>query len=240
MKAELKKMLVEGGVLMLLVLSAAGFPVQASSEQTWRFKVFLDDREIGYHQVNLRDLGNQQKVAVNAYFKVKFLFFTAFQYRHQNYETWKDGCIHHLESDTDQNGEKFFIRATSQEPFLTLETRQGESQLEGCVRSFAYWDPELLDRSQLLNTQNGEYEIVELVNMGDGVLAYEGGELTANQYRLTIEEGYIDLFYDDRNDWIGLKTKTEGGRLLSYVSERLLVDSPQSEAQTSSAVSVIK
>lgn len=240
MKAKLKTRLIETSVLCLLILGGVSLPVQAASESTWRFKVYLDDREIGYHQVSLRDKGEQQKVAVNAYFKVKFLFFTAFQYRHRNYETWKNGCLHHLESDTDQNGEKFFIRARSDESSLRIETQLGESSLQGCVRSFAYWDPSLLDGSNLLNTQSGDYETVELTDMGSGTMAYQGREQVMKQYRLKVQDSHIDLYYDDNNDWVGLKTETEGGKLLSYVSEKLLSEAPETGLQASSTISVIQ
>nr|MDJ0833888.1 DUF6134 family protein [Gammaproteobacteria bacterium] len=138
---SISKML-RGAMLAVLV----GLPLNASafSEKHWNFKVFLDDKEIGKHAVHVIEDQNSRKVTVDANFKVKFLFFTAYQYQHRAEEEWEGSCLKHIEVSTDDNGDNLFIRKTGDHSDFIVETHAGTQKLDDCVRSFAYWDLDLL------------------------------------------------------------------------------------------------
>jgi hypothetical protein len=223
-------------VLLLILLLTPFSGLKADTEKNWRFRVYLDNDEIGYHQVYLQYSGNSLKVTVNAYFKVKFLLFTAFRYRHRAYEVWQDNCLSLIDSDTDQNGEKYFIRPITSNRFLTIETQDGEQQLRGCVHSFAYWNPQLLKSDHLLNSQTGEYQPVTLLDRGQGHLRFKDREWNANHIQLNVDDKSIDLFYDEQQQWIGLQTVTDSGHLLSYIAEKIADTTQPYTALNSSGV----
>lgn len=202
------------GVLLGLGLS---LDVQADIERQWQFKVFLDDREIGYHKVSLIPEEEGRRVSVEARFKVKFLFITAYRYEHKTEELWEGSCLTDIQSRTDDNGKKLFVRASSASNDFELVTHDGMQQLDGCVRSFAYWAPELLKTQRLLNTQTGEYQEVEVLELGDNPIEIEGEMVDARQYRLLIEDFSIDLWYTPDMDWLALQSITEGGHRLRYL-----------------------
>jgi hypothetical protein len=89
--------------------------------------------------------------------------------------------------------------------------------LAGCVRSFAYWDPALLQSDRLLNAQSGEYQPVELLDLGDTSLDINGKAVDARQYRLLVDEAEIDLWYTPDLNWLALESVTRDGRRLSYL-----------------------
>jgi len=204
----------------LLLCSAslylAASSVFANTEKRWEFHVYLDDKRIGHHTVRLVSDLNKRKIEVDAQFDVKFLFVRAYYYEHRTEEVWEGSCLTDIQSDTDDNGKKLYVRALPASNGVQLETHNGNSQITGCVRSFAYWDPELLRSGQLLNTQTGEYQSVDMEYIGESPLDINGLTFEAYQYSLLVEGKQIDLWYTPDMDWLALETTVRGGRRLTY------------------------
>jgi hypothetical protein len=193
------------------------------SPQQWRFKVFLDEQIIGYHTVTLNPDKSRATVQIEANFDVKFLFFTAYRYRHNNQEVWQNNCLQTIESHTNDNGDIFYVSGQRQQQGLALRTHDTALTLPGCVRTFAYWDPRLLQANRLLNAQTGEYLDVDIKLIGNESLIIADQKVAAKHYRLRAENIEIDLWYSDAMQWLGLQTITESGNQLRYQLERLPV-----------------
>lgn len=194
-------------------------PVSAnvSGTQRWQFKVFLDDREIGYHEFNVSRNGDSRRVESRASFDVKVLFINAYRYRHRNVENWNDNCLTDINSATDANGEKFVVLGNRDENGFSLSTGDSETSLPQCVMTFAYWNPEFLKASRLVNSQTGDYENVEVMVDGSDTVEVEGREIPADRYQIRLEEGPITVWYatDDKR-WLALESVAKGGRVLRY------------------------
>lgn len=198
---------------LLLAFSALVF---ANTEKQWNFRVFLDDQEIGTHSVKMTPYKDLKQVSVDADFKVKFLFFTAFSYQHHTEEVWQGSCLTDIQSTTNNNGEDLFVRKQPSTANFKLITHKGEQDLEGCVRSFAYWDPDLLKADKLLNTQTGEYETVDVIELGSSSIDIDGKKVEALHYRISMQEKSVDLWYTIDKQWLALKSETEDGYQISY------------------------
>ena len=70
------------------LLLATSVPLMAEDSDRWVFRVYLDDREIGFHEFSVTDRDGGQDVEISAEFDVKFLFFNAYSYDHRNLESW--------------------------------------------------------------------------------------------------------------------------------------------------------
>jgi hypothetical protein len=194
-----------------------------SKPQEWRFKVFLDNKEIGYHTVYINPEKTRSTVQIKANFDVKFLFFTAYRYQHSNRETWENNCLRTIESHTNDNGDTFYVTGQLQNQRLALDTPDGRQSLQGCVRTFAYWDPRLLQAHRLLNAQTGEYLAVTIDFVGNEELMINGESIVAKRYRLEAKDFVINLWYSQSMQWLALKTTTETGNQLRYQLERFPV-----------------
>ena len=135
----------------LAAMAPAG-SAMPEDERYWNFRVFLDDREIGFHEFRVVSEGATQRVQSNARFDVKILFFNAYSYRHSNAETWRNGCLARIQSSTDANGDRTDVDGNLGDAGFELYAAE-ESQVLGsdCVRTFAYWNPSLLRADSLLN-----------------------------------------------------------------------------------------
>lgn len=189
-----------------------------ATTQGWRFEVLLDDKQIGYHDFNVTDDSGRQVLQTEASFDVKFLFITAFRYRHQNTEIWSNGCLTSIEAATNSNGDKLTVSGQQIGDVFTVERAAGDAALDRCVRTFAYWNPEILDAERLLNSQTGEYERVVVIPEGEDQVYVDGSSVDAYRYRLVAEAGDILLWYtrDVARRWLALEAPAKGGRTLRY------------------------
>jgi hypothetical protein len=202
-------------------VSIANIGANAGASSSWKFRVMLDDRPIGYHRVKINREQNRKSVHTQANFDVRILFIPVYSYEHETRERWVDNCLVDVSSTTDDNGEDYFINSMQQKQQLVVETRDGTTSLEGCVRTFAYWDVDLLKSDRLLNTQTGEYEDVDITDMGTGVLSFAEKEIEARHFRLVCENMTIDLWYTQDMHWLALESVTDSGAVLRYLPETL-------------------
>ena len=77
------------------------------------FAVFRGDSPIGHHRLSFERAGEDLLVNVDIELKVKFAMFTLYDYKHRSRETWRDGRLVGLDTKTNDNGDKFFVRAAA-------------------------------------------------------------------------------------------------------------------------------
>ena len=201
------------------VMFATGLVAEADSiddQANYHFDVYLNGKEIGKHKVQLRQQDDVKKVKIEADFDVKVLFVSVYKYRHSNEETWKGQCLNKVTAFTDANGEKFFINSRKVGEVMQLVTRDGEHGVDGCVRSFAYWDINLLQADMLLNTQTGDYVRAELDAKGIDEIQLGDVTFQSKKYQLVTDDGTIDLWYTLDDRWIALESKTSNDMTIRY------------------------
>ncbi len=211
-------------MLVLLAVCAGPFALSATSAtetrsatvQEWDFRVLLDDNEIGYHRFRLEENGDQRYVESDAQFDVKFLFFTAYRYRHSHRERWQGGCLASIATETDTNGEMVSVTGEQSDETFVVQTNTGIDELPRCVMTFAYWDRKILDQSKLLNVQTGELVDVAIEIQDAETLQVRGEERLAQRYRILSDGIRIDIWYAPDGEWLALESPAEGGRMLRY------------------------
>ncbi len=200
-----------GTLLMLGSVAALANP------KRWEFQVFLDDAAIGHHHFVLSDKGTERELTTDARFEVKVLFINAYRYVHDASERWRGNCLAGLTARTDDNGKQSAVQVDQQGERVSVVSSRGREALDGCVMSFAYWNPEILRQTRLLNSQTGQYEAVTIAAMGEEKITVRGAPVQAKRYRITGPKNPIDLWYSADNNWLALQSTLEGGRRLRYL-----------------------
>ena len=208
--------LVAAGAGLLSNPAVANIP-KPTITQEWNFKVFLDDKEIGFHDYRVIGQGESRRVETEASFDVKILFFNAYSYRHNNVETWDADCLTNIDAATDANGDRFSVMGESRDDAFVVRTADSESNLPACVMSFAYWNPEMLRATRLLNSQTGEFERVDVRSLGRDSVRYGDETVAAQRYDLLVNDQAVSLWYaDDDGRWLALESPARGGRTIRY------------------------
>jgi hypothetical protein len=214
--------------LWLIVLIWASFKPLVADEleedfgrstqgDSWRFQVFLDNREVGFHEFRLAQAGEFQQMHSIASFEYKLFFVRLFHYEHENREIWSGDCLQRIDSQTDMNGKPYKVNGRIETGEFRVDMNSGEVALPECVMSFAYWNPTFLKQRRLLNTQDGEYLDIEVSDPVYEELEVKGERLPSWRYRLAAGDRNVDLWYSNDDEWLALESEVQGGRLLRYV-----------------------
>ena len=201
---------------LLLMLSPIAAIAQDAADRTLVFDVLLDGKKIGYHRFEIDGPRSNAAVRSEASFDVKFLFVTAFSYRHTATESWSNGCLDEIEARTDSNGKKLNVSGERTDDGFVIDTGDVEAELPSCVMTFAYWNPGFLEQPRLLNPQTGEYLEVEVQELGRDTVRLEGREVQARSVRLTARQMDITLWYSENAEWLALESVAKGGRIIRY------------------------
>jgi len=195
---------------------AAPDVLSAATQQTYRFKVLLDGKEIGSQSFVVSSDQDRTQIEINAAFDVKILFITAYSYRHTNREIWQGECLRGISATTNDNGDSFFVRGTYSGGRLELQTHAGEQSVDGCVRTFAYWNRDWLQGPRLLNSQTGEVQEVRVGKVANETVPVRGVPTATEHIRIVGKALTIDLWYDQNRQWVGLQSTTKTGGTLQY------------------------
>ena len=203
-------------MMLAAVLATFAGPAQAQTKQ-WKFLALLDGKPIGTHTFTLTGTTDDGELRSEAKFDVKVLFIPAYRYRHLAIERWHRGCVASITARTDDDGKISEVEGRSENGVMTIATRNSRYTADGCVLSFAYWNPDMLRQTRLLNAQTGEYKAVSIAALADGRNDAPGRE---KRYRIAGPKQPIELRYSDSGEWIGLDTIVGSGRHLVYQLER--------------------
>lgn len=222
MKTASRRWLATGAALMALSMSGpllAQKPVVsgAASGSAWKFTVYLDDREIGFHHFHLAETGETRQLKSIASFEYRLMMIPLFRYEHENNEIWRGNCLQSIKSRTDSNGETFRVDGRRSAGEFRVSATAGEEILPECVMSFAYWNPSFLEQTTLLNTQDGEFVDVAISEPVFEKLDMQGEQRPAYRYRLKANALELDLWYSPDREWLALESEVRGGRKLRYV-----------------------
>ena len=207
-------------ILALSFIASAATANDGRSE--FAFDVYLDSKPIGYHSFELNRDGDRTILSTEAKFDVKVLFVTAFRYLHNNTEVWENDCLAEIDATTDANGKESIVSGQRQDGNFMLITNDQAEDLAGCVRTFAYWNPSILDSRRLLNSQTGEYEDIEVSLDGAEELDIAGENVATKRYRLTTRRGDILLWYTaEGQQWVALDAPAKGKRRIRYEARQV-------------------
>lgn len=251
--------------LAALPTSTVAATTDGGNTREWSFKVYLDDREIGYHDFRASTAGDGQRLESEAQFDVKVLFVNAFKYRHTSSERWVDGCLNEIDAATRTNGDRkrvagedigeaFRLQAVNltrdeaRRDELPTDAAPAKTFQADCVSTFAYWDRSFLNKDKLLNPETGELVPVEIRRLGTETITVAGVQTPVERYRIDTPDGEIEVCYTrtgDHWEWVALESPIEG-RTLRYVRQggdelpalmsSASIDSPGEEGRSGGAL----
>ncbi|MGF1612587.1 MAG: DUF6134 family protein [Gammaproteobacteria bacterium] len=204
------------GVPLMLVAMLMPAVAEPSTSRELRFKVLLDDREVGSHRFQIIEQDGHRQVQSDFRVTVKFLFIDAYNYVHQARERWRGDCLEAIESRTDADGERRAVQGRRGGDRLRVVASDAQVDGPSCVMSFAYWNPAILEQSRLLNAETGEIKAVRVEALGQETVMVRGASVVAKRYALHARDLRIDVWYAAGDQWVQLESRTEGDRVLTY------------------------
>ncbi|MGI9262167.1 MAG: DUF6134 family protein [Woeseiaceae bacterium] len=204
------------GMLGATLTAPASSADRASDVTQWEFDVYLNDKKVGKHLFEVSESDGFKRVQSEARFKYTILLIPAYRYEHSAAERWSDQCLAEIDASTNANGDKTRVSGEKTEFGFRLQSEEDAVELPECIMTFAYWNPNFLDQSQLLNPQTGEYVDVVVEELGEETLKVRGEPIAATRFRLTAYEIDVTLWYSPNDEWLALESVAKGGHIIRY------------------------
>ena len=96
----------------------------AATNAARRFRVLRDGSDIGVHTISVSRDGADVQVAIDIELKVKILGITAYRYEMSNRETWRDGMLISMVSQSNDDGDEEHERHREPDPTGDREQRR--------------------------------------------------------------------------------------------------------------------
>lgn len=175
------------------------------------FAALRDGAPLGSHRLRFRREGDLLHVEIAIDFEVSFAFLTFYRYRHRNHEVWRGDRLVRLESTTDDDGERFEVRARAEGGRLLVEGGGGRLELPPDTLSTSYWHQRTVEQGEWLNTQTGELARSTVTAHGAERIMAGGREVEAERYTLAGDIN-SDLWYHD-GLWAKLRFLARGSTI---------------------------
>ena len=201
------------GFALAMPTSAAN---RASEVNEWNFDVYLNNKKVGKHLFRVSESGPLKQVQSEARFKYTVLLIPAYRYEHIAAERWSGQCLVAIDARTNANGNRIQVSGEKTRSGFRIEREADPVELPECVMTFAYWNPDFLEQSRLLNPQTGEYVDVTVEEVGEEMLEVRGDKIPATRFRLTANEIDMTLWYSPDDEWLALESVAKGGHIIRY------------------------
>lgn len=174
------------------------------------FRVERAGNPIGTHEIRFTRDGDTLRVAVDIDLAVSFGPITVFRYMHRNRETWREGKLVALESETNDDGKRYTVSAKATENGLRVtSSANGTFIAPEDIIPTSYWNPATLRQTRLLDTQKGRIIDVSIEETGAYEAAIAGRSVPVREYRMT-GDLKLRLWYSGDGEWLNVMFGARG------------------------------
>lgn len=194
----------------VLCLGAEAAVPETSPGPDLSFRVERGGEPIGTHRISFTREGGELHVAIDIELAVSFGPITVFRYEHRNRETWRDGKLVALETETNDDGKRYTVSAAATEKGLEVtSSANGTFVAPANIIPTSYWNPATLTQTQLLDTQKGRLIDVAIEETGAREADVGGRTVPVNEYRMT-GDLKLSLWYSRDMEWLNVIFRARG------------------------------
>jgi hypothetical protein len=140
-----------GQALLLFGLSCG-----LCSARTYDFDILCNGTPVGRHTVVVEDANGETDVTVDIALDVTLAGLELYRYRHSSHEVWRRGRLTSLHSETNDDGDELQLSVQAAEDgSLRVVARDGSRLVPADIVPSSYWNPELVNRGEILDSESG-------------------------------------------------------------------------------------
>ncbi len=181
-----------------------------------RFNVMRNGSEIGRHVVTFRQEGASLLALTDVHIAVRLGPIVLFRYTHSVRETWHGGQFLNMESETDDDGKHFQVRAAWSSDQIAVETLDApRAILPPSTIPLTHWNILCTERP-LFNPQDGVPVNSTVVARGEEMVPLADGKLVRAAHYSLVGKVALDDWYDDSRQWTALRSIGKDGSTIDY------------------------
>jgi len=151
------------------------------------FDIYRKEKVIGKHEIFFNKNENILNIEINVDIKVKIGFITIYKYSHNNNETWENDELIKISTNSITNS-KIKYNVYGQKNFENFEFIgiDGNKTTKKNIIPISYWNRDILDTNEFLDTQKGIIRKSEIKFLKDEIILFNNKEVNTEKYKLVI------------------------------------------------------
>ncbi|MDX1709935.1 MAG: DUF6134 family protein [Rhodovibrionaceae bacterium] len=165
---------------------------------TVEFTVYREGDEVGHHRVVYAREGPDYVVRTDIGIEVEALGLPIFRFTHKAEEVWREGWLHALTSDTNDDGTEHSVRAerNAEGIFEMLADGRYKRTIAGYIIPSSLWHRDTIHSQGLLDTIDGHVKLVQTYWIGERDVTFQGERVEARGYAV-VGEINRKVWYDE-------------------------------------------
>lgn len=209
------------GSILMPASAYSAKPTSQQSPRTFRFDLILDEEKIGAHELVIKRIGStdvwRHETTVRA--SVSLGIFGAITFDHHSIEEWEQNRLQKLESETDDDGEKFSVIGLIEDDEFVTEGPDGRFRAPGTLMTTnGVWTEKFCHQQEVIDAATG------------GVIGIVADPASRRTARSALKQGLRpydvvsakitgQLLYTDTGIWTG-GTLQKNGQEINYDQHR--------------------
>ncbi len=176
------------------------------------FDILHRGKPVGFHQVSMRREGARMNIQTRVEAVVKVAFFTAFQYHHESDELWDSKGLLTLNSRTEDQGKRFWVRGVRlKDAFRVVGPSGPYLAPHTTLTTDSVWSYAMVEQTILIDVKRGGVVGVDVQNQGTETIEVAGQAEPARRYRVITPHFAGVLWYDANDQWVQGTLERDGG-----------------------------
>ncbi|MEL7128513.1 MAG: DUF6134 family protein [Pseudomonadota bacterium] len=193
---------------------------QPEGGEAIRFEVLRKGKPFGTHFLNFEmDEAGDLTVVNDIDLTVKIGPITAYKYRHDSVETWRDGRLISLEGQTRKEGDDLAVEARMDGKALQIDGTNYSGSLSPDIIPSSHWNITQIFSDAILSSEGGQVLDIVVEDLGSDSVLVAGQEISATKFLLKSDLD-VYLWYDEEGRWLKCAFSARG-QDIEYVLENL-------------------
>ena len=181
-----------------------------------RFEVLRNGGPIGQHTIRIRQDGTALEAAIDVDIVVRVGPIVLYRYALKARESWRDGAFASMESETNDDGTRQWVKATQAADHVAVEASgKAAVRLPANALPLTHWNILCMERP-LFDPQDGTAVQSSVQPRGEETVPLaDGRTVRATRYAL-IGKVALDNWYDTARHWTALRAPARDGSTIEY------------------------
>ena len=179
-----------------------------------RFSVLYKGNKIGAHTVLYSSATGETRVNTEIHLLVKVAIFTVFAFSHRSEESWRDGRLISLNSETVEHGETLHVQGAATPQGFRVVSKGGPFIASAAtLTSNSLWTPAVLEQATVVDAQHGGVIGVSTRKLADEQIVIGGRQVGATRYTFITPYLAGSIWYDKEDLWVRGEFERDGAKI---------------------------
>lgn len=181
------------------------------------FTVLRNGEAVGSHVLRFNTSPDDSlEVSADTNVVVKMALIPVYRFEHHGRETWKDGHLVALSSETNDDGTRHVLKVAGDAGGLAVNGDGNPGRLPADTLPASLWNTGTVIRDSLMNTLDGHVMAVHMADLGTEQVNVAGQSVAAHHYAMTGDLSR-ELWYDTAGTLVQVRFKAKDDSDIQYV-----------------------